>query len=96
MYLNLAYDLTSTQEQRLLAALLSQLRPDGVRLILRANIISWIQKYEKAGARFTFWADKETMRISCIERGTLDKMDFDRLDMLADLYNTINQWGVEI
>lgn len=101
MFLNPAYDLTITQERRLLAALLSGLKPDGVRLILRANINSWIQKYEKAGAAFMIhYADEKipakTMRVLCVNHGNLDRMDLDRLDMLEDLYNTIDQWGVEI
>lgn len=101
MFLNPAYDLTITQERRLLAALLSGLKPDGVRLILRANINSWIQKYEKAGADFAvhYSSEKipaEEIHVICINHGNLDRMDLDRLYMLEDLYNTIDQWGVEI
>ena len=101
MFLNPAYDLTITQERRLLAVLLSGLKPDGVRLILRANINSWIQKYEKVGAAFMIhYADEKipakTMQVLCVNHGNLDRMDLDRLDMLEDLYNTIDQWGVEI
>lgn len=101
MFLNLAYDLTITQEERLLAALLSGLRPDGVRMILRANINSWIQKYEKAGAVFQiFYPDEKipakSIRILCINHGNLDRQDLDRLDMLEGLYNTIDKWGLEI
>lgn len=96
MYLKAGNDLTIQQEERLLAALLSGLRPDGVRMILRANIISWIQKYNEAGAAFTFWSTGKEIRILRINHGNLDKQDLDRLDMLEELYNTIDQWGVEI
>lgn len=101
MYLNLAYDLTITQEHRLLAALLSGLKPDGVRLILRANINTWIQKYEKAGAAFIVHYEGEripakVMRVLCVNHGNLDRQDLDRLDALEELYNTVDEWGREI
>lgn len=100
MYLNPTHDLTITQERRLLAALLSGLKPDGVRLILRANIQQWICKYEKAGAAFLIHYPGEkipakTMRVMCVNHGNLDRMDLERLDMLEELYNTIDQWGVK-
>lgn len=101
MYLNPTYDLTITQEERLLAALLSGLKPDGVRMILKANIASWIKKYEKAGAAFMiYYADDnipvKTIRVLCVNHGNLDRQDLDRLDMLEGLYNTIDEWGREI
>lgn len=89
------YELEGNEPEVLLRALLSGLRPDGVRLILRTNIILWIREYEKAGAAFTFWSTENTVRISCIKRGTLDKQDLARLDTLENLYNSIDEWGLE-
>lgn len=89
------YELEGNEPEVLLRALLSGLRPDGVRLILRVNITSWIKKYEKAGAAFTFWSTERTVRVMCINHGNLDKQDLARLDTLEHLYNTIDEWGFE-
>ena len=101
MYLSPAYDLSNVERRYLLSALLSGLKPDGVRLILRSHINSWIQKYEKAGAAFMIHYPSEkipakSMRILCVNHGNLDKIDLEMLKVFEKLYNTIDQWGVEI
>ena len=100
MHLNPAYDLTIAEEDRLLAALLSGLKPDGVRLVLRAHIQQWICKYEKAGAAFIVHYPGEripakTMLVVCVRYGNLDRRDLNLLYKLVDLYNTIDEWGGE-
>lgn len=87
------YELEGNEPEVLLRALLSGLTKAGVRTFLRVNIISWIKKYEKAGAAFTFTSTEKEMRIFCINHGNLDKQDLARLDTLEHLYNSIDEWG---
>lgn len=91
------YELAGNEPEILLRALLYGLRPDGVRLILRGAINSKISDYEKAGAAFLVNYDNDACAISiiCVNRGNLDRQDLDRIDTLEDLYNTIDEWGVE-
>ena len=94
------YELEGNEPEILLRALLSGLRPDGVRLILRKYIEMWVKQYEKAGAGIQIYAKLEDspenhIRILCYNHGNLDRQDLDRLDTLEDLYNTINEWGIE-
>lgn len=95
------YELEGNEPEVLLRALLSGLRPDGVRLILRNYIRTWLDKYEKAGAAFHIYYSPDRIpakdiRIMVINHGNLDKQDLARLDTLEDLYNSIDEWGVEI
>ena len=101
MYLSPAYDLSRVEERYLLSALLSGLRPDGVRIILRNHIWTWLHKYEKAGAAFHLYYSQDkipakTIRIMVINHGNLEKIDLDMLKVFEKLYNTIDKWGVEI
>lgn len=84
----------------LLAALVSGLRRDGVRIIFRNYIRTWLDKYEKAGAAFLIHYSSEripakSMRILCVNHGDLDKSDFDLIKTFEKLYNSIDEWGFE-
>lgn len=94
------YELAGNEPEILLRALLSGLRPDGVRLILRKHIDMWLEQYQKAGAAFHIYYSPDRipakhLRIMVINHGNLDRQDLDRIDTLEDLYNTIDKWGVE-
>lgn len=91
------YDLEYIELSMLLKALLSGLKPDGVRMIIRAYINKKIEEYKKAGAAFTVHYDgnKCRLRVLCVNHGRLDHQDLDRLDVLEKLYNTVDEWGVE-
>lgn len=91
------YELEGNEPEILLRALLSGLRPDGIRMILRGAINSKISEYEKTGAAFLVRYDNNSccIRVICVNHSNLDRQDLDRLDTLEDLYNTIDEWGVE-
>ena len=90
-------DLEYIELSMLLEALLSGLKPDGVRMIIRAYINSKIEEYKKAGAAFLVYYDgnKVQIRVVCVNHGRLDHQDLGRLEVLEKLYNTVDEWGME-
>ena len=107
------YELEGNEPEILLRALLSGMRPDVVRRILRDYIDMLVKQYQQAGAGIHVYAIEKfggtfdvsfistesvpttIIRIMVINHGNLDRQDLDRLDTLEDLYNTIDEWGVE-
>lgn len=89
------YDLEYIELSMLLRALLSGLKFDGVRMIIRSYINSKIEEYKKAGAAFTVHYNKNKVRIRviCVNHGRLDHQDLGRLEVLEKLYNTVDEWG---
>ena len=91
------YELKENEPESLLRALLWGLRPDGVRLILRAAIEKKISDFSKMGARFVIDITEDGRKIdtTCVKPAGLNVEDMRRIYTLEDLYNTIDEWGVE-
>ena len=91
------YELEGDEPEILLRALLSGLKPDGVRLIIRNAINVKIAEYKEAGAAFLvhFNPDASEIRVICVNHGELQYPDMYKLDVLEDLYNTIDEGGIE-
>ena len=89
--------LEGNEPENLLRVLLSCLSPDGVRLILRAAIEKKISDFSKIGARFVMDITKEGRKIdtTCMKSEGLCVDDLRIIYDLEDLYNRIDEWGVE-
>ena len=86
------------ESQALLAALLSGLKPDGVRLILRSYIKQEITACEEVGAAFlpTLYSDcGHKINVLMVNHGQITEPQRRQLDALVDLYNSIEEWGTE-
>lgn len=94
------YMLEDEEADALLRVLLSGLKPDGVRLIIRRQMNLLIEQYEKLGAEFKieYLGDRipsEEISFFLKRRGELTNVELNKLRMLENLYNTIDEWGVE-
>lgn len=91
------YELEGNEPEILLRALLLGLRPDGVRMILRAAIEKKISDFSKIGARFVMDITEEGRKIdiTCVRNAGLYAGDMRSIHALENLYNTIDEWGCE-
>lgn len=94
------YMLEDEEADALLRVLLSGLKPDGVRLIIRRQMNLLIEQYEKLGAEFKieYLGERipaEEISFFLKRRGELTNVELNKLRMLENLYNTIDEWGVE-
>ncbi len=82
----------------LLAALLSGLKPDGVRLILNRYIKQQITACEEVGAAFlpTLYSDCcHKIHVFMVNHGKTTDPQLRELKTLVNLYNSIEEWGTE-
>lgn len=96
----ISYMLEDEEADALLRVLLSGLKPDGVRLIIRRQMNLLMEQYEKLGAKFEIEYLGERIPAEEISfflktRGEITNIELNRLRMLENLYNTIDEWGVE-
>ena len=82
----------------LLAALLSGLKPDGVRLVLRVYIKQQITACTKVGGAFlpvVFSCNLHKIGVYMEKHGDTTEPQRRQLKELVDLYNSIEEWGTE-
>lgn len=88
--------LNCLQKNQLLDALLFGVKPNGVRMILESYIKDILEclKREDFVANLTDTKPARKIEIIRLRHADIEELD-DKLDVLEELYNTIDEWGVE-